>query len=176
MHFIYRFTVGIHTHLHQFQRLKATHSPSAGFCLQHQSSPSFPVAHPGTQTLHPLFFQALLTLPSPGMYPVSLVGAGEVLNGSGSSPRDEVRAGMERSFWRHRGRTQRGARHTWWEPGLRDGGDKRWPLCTEGVSSVCGGGDHVCDCEGGSSISLCEPKEGPLFLPSHCTLVPRNGE
>ena len=53
---------------------------------------------------------------------------------------------------------------------------KRWPLCTEGVSSVCVGGDHVCDCEGGSSISLCEPKQGPLFLPSHCTLVPRNGE
>ena len=46
-----------------------------------------------------------------------------------------------------------------------------------GVSSVCwGGGDHICDCEGDSSASLCEPREGPIFLPSHCTLAPRTGE
>lgn len=57
-----------------------------------------------------------------------------------------------------------------------DGGDKRWPLCTMGVSSVCVGGDHVCDCEGDCSVSLCEPREGPLFLPSHCTLVLRTGK
>lgn len=51
--------------------------------------------------------------------------------------------------------------------------------CAPRECQVCvcgGGGDYVCDCEGGSSISLCEPREGPLFLPSHCTLVPRNGE
>lgn len=50
--------------------------------------------------------------------------------------------------------------------------------CAPWECQVCvgGGGDHVCDCEGDSSASLCEPREGPIFLPSHCTLAPRTGE
>lgn len=128
--------------------------------------------------MHPVFFQSLLTLPSLGMYPASIVGAGEVLSGSGSSLRDEVRARMGRSFWRHRGRTQRGARHTWWEPGLWGWRRQKVAAVHRGsVKCVCvSGGDHICDCEGDCSVSLCEPREGPLFLPSHCILVLRTGK
>ena len=108
-----------HTHTHTPSSVSEAESHPQPFCWtlpasrQHQSSPSLPVVHPGTQTLHPLFFQSLRTLPSPGMYPAFFVGAGEVLNGSGSSPRHGVRAEMGRSFWRHRGSTQRGAMPTW---------------------------------------------------------------
>lgn len=46
-----------------------------------------------------------------------------------------------------------------------------------GMSSVCVGGDHICDCEGDWFCLSVEPREGPPFsLPSHCTLVLRTGK